>query len=95
MYQQDLSVLINTFFSNTVLIQKGRLDGLVKYILTFPVHPTPFQMQKYTKIQAIASVIANGQRIWPGFSSPSVIWCMLRLKSEKKCHPILLVLNKC
>lgn len=50
---------------------------------TFPVQPTPFQMQKYTSTQAMASVMASGQRICPGLSSPSVIWCMLRLGTEE------------
>lgn len=52
----------------------------VLFNLTFPVQPTPFQIQKYTRIQAIARVIASGHRICPGFSNPSVIWCMLRLE---------------
>lgn len=52
----------------------------VLFNLTFPVQPTPFQIQKYTRIQAIARVIASGHRICPGFSRPSVIWCMLRLE---------------
>lgn len=52
--------------------------------LTFPVQPTPFQIQKYTRIQAIARVIASGHRICPGFSNPSVIWCMLRLEEANR-----------
>lgn len=40
--------------------------------LTLPVQLTPFQMQKYTKTQATASVIASGTRSWPGSSKPSV-----------------------
>lgn len=52
--------------------------------LTFPVQPTPFQIQKYTRIQAIARVIASGHRICPGFSNPSVIWCMLRLEQVNR-----------
>lgn len=41
--------------------------------LTFPVQLTPFQMQKYTKTQAMASVTASGTRSWPGSSKPLVI----------------------
>lgn len=53
--------------------------SLVHLRLTFPVQPTPFQIQKYTRTHAMASVIASGTRIWPGFSKPSVISCTLRL----------------
>lgn len=56
----------------------------VLFNLTFPVQPTPFQIQKYTRIQAIARVIASGHRICPGFSNPSVIWCMLRLEQANR-----------
>ncbi len=36
----------------------------------------------------MASVIASGSLISPGFSKPSVIWCMLRL-SEKEEQSLL------
>lgn len=54
--------------------------------LTFPVQLTPFQIQKYTRTQAMASVIASGTRISPGFSKPSVIWCILRLYKHIMRH---------
>lgn len=60
------------------------VSPLFTHVPTFPVQPTPFQMQKYTSTQAMASVMASGQRICPGLSSPSVIWCMLRLGTEDR-----------
>lgn len=73
------SYLMN-FQNMSKIVIFNQIVFTVFFNLTFPVQPTPFQIQKYTRIQAIARVIANGHRICPGFSNPSVIWCMLRLE---------------
>ncbi len=50
--------------------------------LTFPVHSTPFQIEKYTRTQASARVPTKGQRSSPGSSKPLDSWCMLRLQEH-------------
>lgn len=52
--------------------------------LTFPVHSTPFQIEKQTSTQASARVPTRGQRSSPGSSRPLDSWCMLRLRKGKK-----------